>query len=190
MNILEKYTEFHKVKEMYFHDRLGLVEFLNNVVMNKDYVNGDGRMLSEFSDIYVLVSNEHFPFDKLELNHKISIDLSVAKESFVLGYIWVSRTIREYEGCSPYHFINSIDTRISGLNMAKYMIEKYEMMNDCCILLPQTIVRSAQYYWKKYFMEVYDIKNKADLLKMITGSDRKFGKDDIQWMPLIEAFEM
>ena len=192
MDILKKYTEFHKIREIYFNDRCGLYEFLNNVVMNTgcDCYNGNGIMLRDFSDIYVLVSNEDFPFDKFKMNRKITIDLSAAKESFVLGYIWISSSIKKYEGCNSYHFIQFIDTRISGLNMAKYMIEKYEMMNfnDDCILFPQQIVMGAQYYWKKYFMEVYEIKNKADLLKMIT--DFKFGKYDIQWEHLISAFEM
>jgi len=40
-----------------------------------------------------------------------------------------------------------IDSRIPEFNIAKYMIEKY---------------------WKKYFMELYEIKNKADLYQMIT----------------------
>lgn len=191
MDILKKHTEFRKIKDMYFHDRHGLYEFLNNVVMNtnNDCCNGHGTMLSDFSDIYVLVSNEDFPFDKLKLKHKILIDLSVAKESFVLGYIWVKSTITEYEGCCPYHFINFIDTRILGLNIAKYMIEKYEMnSDDGCILFPQEVIKGAQHYWKKYFMEVYEIKNKSDLLKMIT--DFKFGKHDIKWEYLISAFEM
>ena len=32
----------------------------------------------------------------------------------------------KYEGCIPYHFISFIDTRI---NIAKYIIEKYEELS-------------------------------------------------------------
>ena len=59
-----------------------LHKFLNNVVMNmdKNFNNGFGNMLPYLSDIYVLISNKDFPFDKLTMNQKISIDLSVAKK--------------------------------------------------------------------------------------------------------------
>lgn len=91
---LKEFTEFGKIKDIWndiFHDKRGLCEFLNNVVMNidKNCNNGNGNMLPDFSDIYVLVSNKDFPFDKLTLNQQISIDLSGAKKHFVLGYIWL-----------------------------------------------------------------------------------------------------
>ena len=85
---LEEYTEFAKVKDIWndcLHDRDGLHEFLNNVVMNMDENcnNGWGKMLPDFSDLYFLVSTKDFPFNELTLKQKISIDLSLAKKNFV-----------------------------------------------------------------------------------------------------------
>lgn len=190
---LEDFTEFSKIKDIWsdcFHDKNGLHEFLNNVVMNmdKDCNNGYGKMLPNFSDIYVLVSKKDFPFEKLTLNQEISIDLSVAKKNFILGYIWLCPWVLKNEGCIPYHFINFIDSRISGLNISKYMIEKYEEIEEENHLFPFEIISGAKYYWKKYFMEVYKIKNKTELSKMI--SEYEFKKGDIRWDELMSAFEM
>jgi len=190
---LEDFTEFSKIKDIWsdcVHDKNGLHEFLNNVVMNmdKDCNNGYGKMLPDFSDIYVLVSKKDFPFEKLTSNQEISIDLSVAKQNFILGYIWLCPWVLQNEGCIPYHFINFIDSRISGLNISKYMIEKYEEIEEGNYLFPFEVMSGAEYYWKKYFMEVYKIKNKTNLLQMI--SEYKFKKNDIRWDELMSAFEM
>jgi hypothetical protein len=190
---LENFTEFSKIKDIWkdcLHDKNALHEFLNNVVMNMDenYNNGYGKMLPDFSDIYVLISKKDFPFEKLTLNQKISIDLSVAKKNYILGYIWLCPWTLKNEGCIPYHFINFIDSRISGLNISKYMIEKYNETEEENYLFPFEIMSGSKYYWKKYFMEVYKIKNKTELLQMI--SDYKFQKSDIRWEELMFAFEI
>jgi hypothetical protein len=192
---LEDFTEFAKVKTIWNYcnnyDKKGLHEFLNNVVMNmdKNCNNGFGNMLPDLSDIYVLISNEDFPFDELTMNQKISIDLSVAKKNFVLGYIWIDSVVLKYEGCIPYHFISFIDSRISGLNIAKYMIEKYEeQCEEETHLFPFEIMNGAEKYWEKYFMEIYEIKNKIELSQMII--EYEFKESDIRWGKLFSAFEM
>lgn len=190
---LEEFTEFAKVKDIWndsIHDEYGLREFLNNVVMNMDEncKNGYGKMLPDFSNIYVLVSKKDFPFDKLSSNQKISIDLSVANQKFVLGYIWLCPWILKNEECIDCHFIHYIDSRISGLHIAKYMIAKYEeQFEEEIRLFPFEVICGAEKYWKKYFMEVYEIKNKTDLYKMII--EYKFKKCDVRWEELISVFE-
>ena len=77
---LEDFTEFSKIKNIWsdcFHDKNGLHEFLNNVVMNmdKDCNNGYGKMLPDFSDIYVLVSKKDFPFEE-KANYRRIVDSS------------------------------------------------------------------------------------------------------------------
>ena len=188
---LEDFTEFSKIKDIWndcLHDKNALREFLNNVVMNMDddCNNGYGKMLPDFSDIYVLVSKKDFPFEKLTSNQKISINLSLAKQNYILGYIWLCPWTLHNEGCIPYYFINFIDIRISGLNISKYMIEKFE--GEEKYLFPFEVMSGAEYYWKKYFMEVYEIKNKTELSQMI--SEYEFKKDDIKWEELMTAFEM
>lgn len=189
---LEDFTEFSKIKDIWndcFHDRNALNEFLNNVVMNVDYGNGKGKMLPDFSDIYVLVSKKDFPFEKLALYQKTTIDLSVAKQNYVFGYIWLCPWVLKREDQVPCHFIQFIDSRISGLNISKYMIKKYEdQMEEEIQLFPFEVMRGAEYYWKKYFTEEYEIKSKTELSQMIC--EYGFTKRDIRWENLMTAFEM
>lgn len=189
---LEEFTEFAEVKDVWKlndcdHDKYGLHEFLYNVVLNIYSNNGDGKMLSDLSNIYVLVSKENFPFDKLTSNNNISIRLSSATKTFVLGYLWTCPWVLINDGCVPYHFINFIDSRISGLNIAKYMIQKYEeKFAEELYLFPFKIILGSEKYWKKYFVEVYGIYNSAQLYQMINTF--KFKDGDVLWDLLFRAF--
>jgi len=187
---LEEFTMFAKIKDIWStncYNRIGLYEFLNNVVMNTNVnnCNGCGKMLSDLSDIYVLVSKIDFPFHKLTLKNKISIDLLAEPTIYVLGYIWLHNWVFKYEDNPPQHFINFINSRISGLNISKYMIEKYEYnCIEFTYLLPHEVILGSAEYWKKYFMEEYNIKNKEDLTKMISN----FKLKDIKWNSLFSVY--
>jgi len=191
---LNKFTEFGKVKDIYtgFHDKNGLMEFVNNVVMNTNYFdeknnNGHGIMLKDLSDIHVLVSNIDFPFDKLKPTQKNSIDLSIAKKNYVLGYIWICPWTIENKECVPYHFIQYIDSRISGFNIAKYMINEYMEKGDERLLFPFEVAYESAKYWRKHFTEEYDVKNKNELNKMKIEFELRSG--DIKWDELDNVFE-
>ena len=68
------------------------------------------------------------------------------------------------------------------------MIAKYEeQFEEEIRLFPFEVICGAEKYWKKYFMEVYEIKNKTDLYKMII--EYKFKKCDVRWEELISVFE-
>tara|TARA_B110000285_G_C15119951_1_gene616483 strand:- start:1093 stop:1698 length:606 start_codon:yes stop_codon:yes gene_type:complete len=193
---LSEHTRFGKIKDIYYgssSDRTGLNEFVTNVVMNMDMTNdnnknGYGIMLPDLSDIYVLISKPEFPFSTLTSSHKKSIDLSAAKTNFVLGYVWICPWTLDIEGRTTNHFIQYIDSRISGLNIAKYMIDSYEWdtYRNPSFLLPYEVATESKNYWKKHFMNVYNVKNKKDLIKMIT--DYGFKESDIKWENLIETF--
>ena len=162
------FTQFGKVKDLFNgqNDKKGLVEFITNVL-----INTNSRMLPDVSDIWVLVSNHDFPFTEQQL-----LLFDATRKNYVLGYIWLSDFTIEHADHIPYHFINFIDTRIPGLNIAKYMINTYETqcLQNCqgsCselrYLFPFEVKFSAVNYWKKYFIEVYHVKNKTDLKLMM-----------------------
>lgn len=195
---LHNVTEFGKVSDIWssvFQDRKGLSEFVKNVVMNMDMCDGDntngyGIMLSDLSNIMVLVSNSNFPFDKLDKSQKrrIDIDSMESKKYIVLGYIWIHpyRCTNENTDSIPCHLIQYIDSRISGLNIAKYMIDQYEnnSVNGGISLLPYEIGFGADKYWKKYFEEEYHIKTVKKLNKLI--NDCNLTKVGIKWQSLFE----
>ena len=113
--------------------------------------------------------------------------MSVAKQNYVLGYIWLCPWNVEKEGYIPCHFINYIDSRISGLNIAKYMIDEYESADEERYLFPYEIGLSADKYWKKHLMDVHNIQNKQELLIVM----REYGVDesDIKWENVFETMK-
>jgi hypothetical protein len=185
INLCE-FTEFGRIQDIWndcFHDKNGLKEFLDNVVLNKEYINGNSKMLFDFSNIYVLVSKKDFPFDELTMCQNIKIDLSIETNNYVLGYTWINKVIKND---NTIHVIHFIDSRISGLNIGKYMIKEYEENNDEEInLLPYEILWDAREYWKKYLQNEYDIHSKNDLEKMMEEFEII---DVVRWDELLDIF--
>ena len=192
---LHEYTEFGKVCDIWnnsISDKNGLCEFVTNVIMNMNPFdeknnNGYGIMLPDLSNIYTLVSKSCFPFEKLNSTNKNTIDMSVAKQNYVLGYIWLCPWNVEKEGYIPCHFINYIDSRISGLNIAKYMMDEYESADEEHYLFPYEIGLSADKYWKKHFMNVYNIECKAQLL--VVMSEYGLIESDLKWENVFETIK-
>ena len=159
--------------------------------MNKKYENGNSKMLLDLSDIYILIAKNDFPFDKLTKQNykgksKIKGDISI--KNYVLGYIWLCPWIldRETHKDYPYYFINFIDSRVSGLNIAEYMIEKFESTSETDrLLLPFEVMSGAEKYWKKYFQAKFNINNKYDLQEMINKYDIE---KEVRWKYLMSVF--
>jgi hypothetical protein len=187
---------FGKVSDIWsvgFRSKNGLVEFIKNVVMNMDMCDGEnkngyGVMLQDVSNLHVLVSNQDFPFESLSESQNKNINLTASEDKcFVLGYIWTSTNIKRGNASeTDFHFIEYIDSRISGLNIAKYMIDLYGDCNEAC-LLPYNIAYGADKYWKKYFEDEHDIKTKAELKQLIV--DCELNSSDIKWNSLFDILE-
>ena len=186
---LYKYTEFDTIKNIWQNfsfEKEGLHEFLHNVVMNMNMFDennhsGFGIMLPYFSDIYVLVSKNDFPFHLLKENNKNSITINTSHKNYVLGYIWL------FTKYNNNHFISFIDSRISGLNIASFMINQYESLYQC-FLLPHEIMLGAGAYWQKYFKSKYNIVSKEDLLIFI--NENHLDECNIKWNLLLTEYEM
>lgn len=202
--ILNDCTVFGKIVDVYKNfSQAGLVEFLKKVVMNMDMCDeknrsGYGIMLKDFSNIYVLVSKRNFPFHKLTKKNKMYINLRKAKRNFVLGYIWLCPW-EKTNYCNVSHYINFIDTRITGLNIAEHMIHLYETRYEddkrikennnewLCNLLPYEISNNSAKYWKGYFANNLCVKNLDDMIELIKLHDIK--KDDIKWEELYSLYD-
>lgn len=156
---LNNYTEFGKVSDIWkdgLHDLKGLNEFIKNVI---NVNNNNSRMLPDISNIYVLVSKPNFPFNDLNMEQKqsinfpyneygialrkqlYSIDLDIGHTNYVLGYVWMYPF-----ACQCNRLIKYIDSRISGLNIAEYMINKHNEY-----ILPAYVDNMSIGYWIKYF---------------------------------------
>jgi len=202
--ILDDCTAFGKIVDVYKNfSQAGLVEFLKKVVMNMDMHDeknnsGYGIMLKDLSNIYVLVSKKNFPFHKLTQKNKMYINLKKAKRNFVLGYIWLCPW-EKTNYCNVSHYINFIDTRITGLNIGEHMIHLYETRyeNDkrlkennnewLCNLLPYEISNNSAKYWKRHFANNLCVENLNDMINLIQLHDIK--QENIKWEELYSLYE-
>ena len=87
----------------------------------------------------------------------------------------------------PYYFIQYIDTRIAGLNIAEYMIDAFEGGGTDGLLFPYEVEFGARIYWKRYFHRVYQVTNKKQLKQMI----KEYGLHDysVKWENLFDVLE-
>ncbi len=189
---LDKFTEFGQVKSIYsgMGDCDSLYEFVTNVIMNENQnIFFPGVMLPYLSHLYVLIAKPHFPWNQLLFSQKHLIDLSVIEYYPIIGYIWIkstSNTLHDLVEDTEYNLIDMIDSRISGLNIVKHMITKFEEKKKR-LLFPYYIIESAKYYWKKYFIEVYNVNTEDELKQLI--NNYHIQENDIKWENLILAYQ-
>lgn len=203
---LDDCTEFGKIVDIYDDDnksQKGLFEFLKEVVMNNNMLDernncGYGIMLKDFSNIYVLVSKNNFPFHKLSMNQDTYINFKRAKRNFVLGYIWLCPW-EKTSFCNTSHYINFIDTRISNLNLAEYMMHLYESRYETakrilelnnewlCNLLPYEIPFSSAKYWKQHFSDSLCVKTISDVNELIKMHN--INPNEIKWNELYVLYD-
>tara|TARA_Y100000991_G_scaffold197592_1_gene168166 strand:- start:659 stop:1018 length:360 start_codon:yes stop_codon:yes gene_type:complete len=110
-------------------------------------------------------------------------------KNYILGYIWLCPWTVKHKDSIPYHFICYIDSRISGLNIAKYMIQSYEVNQENgerIKLLPYEVAISSKEYWKKYFKNEYNINNKTELKNMINNFNLRYS--DLKWSELMSLY--
>jgi len=114
-------------------------------------------------DLYVLVADMNQEKDCNEkwkdfMNEK-QYKLLETNQQYVIGYMLVDDTHGEDE----HHYIDFINTRLKGHNIADLMIRKYvnEIMDNSNVftnyLYPREILYSARGYWKKQLKFIFDI---------------------------------
>lgn len=147
------------------------LEFINNCLSKTA-----GHILPEYSYLHILVAHgpserRSMPSNKCWKGILTSDDCGALERNggFVLGFMLLSPNSQ-----NGVHFIECIDTRVRGLNVARSMILKYE--NEVAVtekipqrfgviqvlpkcVLPKDIASSSAIYWKKYFQRRYDINN-------------------------------
>jgi hypothetical protein len=120
-------------------------------------------LLNEIRRTYVLVAdmnqekdcNEKWKDFMGEKQYK----LLESNQQYVIGYMLVDDT----HGEDKHHYIDDIDTRLRGHNIADLMIRKYvnEIMDNSNVftnyLYPKEILYSARGYWKKQLKFIFDI---------------------------------
>lgn len=174
-------------------------EFVMNVLM-KHKTN----LFPEYSYLYILVahSNRHSPSsDSLLPSEKRWSDilntqqnqLLTKNSAFIIGYMLMTP-----EHPLDIHFIEYIDSRVPGYNIADCMIKKFEnevvefaensfgcKQVRCKCVIPKDILSSSAEYWKKYLDRRLGIHSNEELDGMKKTLD--IG-DLVTWYYLEKAF--
>ena len=174
-------------------------EFVMNVLM-KHKTN----LFPEYSYLYILVahSNRHSPSsDSLLPGEKRWSDilntqqyqLLTKNSAFIIGYMLMTP-----EHPLDIHFIEYIDSRVPGYNIADCMIKKFEnevvefaensfgcKQVRCKCVIPKDILSSSAEYWKKYLDRRLGIHSNEELDGMKKTLD--IG-DLVTWYYLEKAF--
>ncbi len=95
-------------------------------------------------------------------------------------------------GSVETHFIYFIDSRLGGLNVAKYMMNNYANVYSedsgeyrDITLLPGEILETAALYWKKYFEKEYEVDSLGALKRIMEIHN----VDDDAWKHLIKLYD-
>ena len=174
-------------------------EFVMNVLM-KHKTN----LFPEYSYLYILVahSNRHSPSsDSLLPSEKRWSDilntqqnqLLTKNSAFIIGYMLMTP-----EHPLDIHFIEYIDSRVPGYNIADCMIKKFEnevvefaensfgcKQVRCKCVIPKDILSSSAGYWKKYLDRRLGIHSNEELDGMKKTLDIS---DLVTWYYLEKAF--
>lgn len=164
-------------------------EFLENTVLK--HVNSSW-LIRRFSDIYVLIASKSSD-DLSKEDEKNWVDILSSEQAelinknhyFVLGFILINDTYSN----NNVHFIDLIDSRVKGYNIAKLMLEKYEReyCKSECSLLPLEIIENSKYYWYKYFKHDMMLDNSKDLYDFISNNNIP---EVIDWKYLYDCYRI
>jgi hypothetical protein len=186
---LEKYTQFCKVSDIKCdrdksEDKAYDVvnEFLDNYISSHP---NKGTLIKNLSNMYVLMAVKNaFWKRRLSKSENYLLDTN---SRYIIGFI------DPIKFTNNIHYIYYIDTRLRGMNIGRYMIEKYnyEMNNndntEVVHLLPQEVVETAAAYWKKFFEDEYDCHNVEDLERLI--EELSLEDHGLKWDHMIAEYE-
>lgn len=160
-------------------------EVICDFIENYIYKHPNKRLLlANISNFYMLIAAKHSE-NFLKVGEKTWHDILSQEQCdfldnhqhYILGYIWISNSLSKV-----YHYIEFIDTRLRGYNLAAHMISKYEKYNEVA-LIPKEIIHTSAEYWKKYF----DSTSKKEIKEYL--EEMHIDPNDINWDYLYDILE-
>ena len=165
---LEQYTTFGTIKDLWengtHRSQFGLTEFIDSEV----YSNKT-ELISDLSNIFVLVTNDDFPI--VNLPKKYYERIQYTNNSYILGYIQLKSNIVFSKINNSFYFIQNMRGRLPNMHITQYMVHSFErLLNFNCTLLPYEITLYTGEYWKECFRIEFGVKTMDELYKMITDA--------------------
>lgn len=179
---------FLKIKDCRYGGDEWIKEFLNECIYKHP---NSSLLLRNMSDIYVLLalkgSDNYVNEDKgekkwIEIMNNDQYELLTKNGYYVLGYILIG----DIDNANDVHYIDIIDTRLRGHNLAEYMIDQY--MKNISFVVPQKIIQSSAKYWKQIFNNVYFVQTRKDMNEFI--EDNNINENLIDWKYLFVILDI
>lgn len=183
MQQIIKDSWFVKISESAVLNFETIKEFIENCIYKHPNKN---LLLPQLSNLFVLVcdtNSEKFYHNNKSLKNCLSdeqYEFLQKNDKYILGYIWVSD--QKSKNDKNIHYIEFIDTRLKGCNIAEHMMSQYEgyinsdNVDNNCLLLPKEIIDTAVGYWIK---NLNFLGTKKETEQYI--SDKKLKEDKINW---------
>ncbi len=167
---------FDKIENTEIYHDNSIIEFITNTILTHPNA---GSLFRKLSKIFVLIAMKYSEC-YLKKNEKSWKDVMSLEQygklntnnSYIIGYILIDDD----------NFIDFIDTRIRGHNIAKYMMSRY-YEKFSIILQPKEIIKSAVKYWLK----IIDVISIEELEEYI--ADHEINKNMINWNELYTILE-
>lgn len=168
-------------------DKPVIKDFIDYIYLQPNGVT----LITQLSELYVLVAEWCGNKKWKDFMNKEQYKLLKTNQHYVIGYMLVNDT----HGKDEHHYIDFINTRLKGHNIADLMIRKYvsEIMDDGDImsnyLYPQEIIYSSAGYWKKQldWIFAFDDYSSPDIIDKIKISLNI--KMELKWDNLIDLFD-
>jgi hypothetical protein len=165
-------------------DKPVIKDFIDYIYLQPNCVT----LITQLSELYVLVAEWGGNKEWKDFMNKEQYKILKTNQQYVIGYMLVNDT----HGKDEHHYIDFINTRLKGHNIADLMIRKYvsEIMDDGDILFnylyPQEIIYSAAGYWRKKldWIFAFDDYSSPDIIDKIKISLNI--KMELKWDNLID----
>lgn len=158
---------FCKITELW-GDTTMIEEFIKNYILTHNHSYFKSKLLKNISssNLYILYTkpcykgvlrsgekwwNEFMP--------KNMFDDFNTYNGMILGFMLITNSKKR-----SYNFIDLIDTRLSGYNLAQLMIRKYERIYKKTLYI-QSHTEESSDYWLKYYTKTNKLKDIKRLIK-------------------------
>jgi hypothetical protein len=147
---MESDLVFKQVKHLSERSNPMLLEFVTNYInQHVEKVN----LLKHVSNMYVLYTKTN----AMLVNYAGFQASFCENGGFILGYALFVPTQKP-----SVHFIEKIDTRVSGCDFVKHIVDSYKSAQDCddeCYVVPRCMTQDDAWYWAQMFASEFNCVN-------------------------------
>jgi hypothetical protein len=174
MEFIFKDLSFLKIGELIGDSRM-IEEFVKNYILKQDNIYFKAALLKNLNDVYILYTK---PCYRSALrDNELWWDSYMTPEMYkefnesngiILAYMLLTKPNKHR---ASYMFIDIIDTRLKGHNLAEMLMSRYERVNRKKLYIT-THTEESKEYWLNYLIKTNKLKDVNKLM---------YNGEDIYW---------